>query len=668
VPSRSFYCLAHLVTEVVMILRPVYLLAALIPLALTTASLLSVRSVRGQDPPPGANRSALPLQARLAGYPLLHQQHALSCEAAAVSMATGGHLSEQVILSRMPYDPNPWLGFRGNVDRGQTLANGLANYGIYGPPLARELQRFGYETLVISGTAAPALLRYSLGVLHEPMVIWVTHYLGDWSAITGHAGGQSFTLIDGEHARLAIGYDAHGLYTLDPLDGPRYDPWPALLHSWARFGYMGLLVAHRLPHPSTPRIQMQELPGVVYWSWTEPAGPLAGEVTLFRKGLLLQQALITGAPGPARTLVLTGTAVLTGTTLANAPTFAAMQPTAVLSATRLLTAPTWYAGPLTLQVSLAQSIPYTLTVRSVDPLGLTSALAVSPVALDIAPAQPAATATPIPPPVPTMVQAAIVGPRRVRWTWPVGAGLIYRVVSYRYLGSRPVDYLDLALGPDGAFTRTVQQDMTYYAQVLAINRSGLSSPATSPIPAPVVASVRLLAPPEARLEHGGPGLWRWTAPGAARFLLRSYAYAGPHVVELQQADTPATTYRRRLIPGLTYYLQVQAVADDGERTAVYLARRGLLYYPAHAVQQLRAQRLPDGRRLWTWAAQPGVRYRLQLTRYAGSRGTVLTRTYTSHPYWAGPPAPSHTTDYLELWAVDSSGDLSAPVQLGAQSP
>jgi uncharacterized protein YvpB len=142
----------------------------------------------------------------------------------------------------MPQNANPWLGFRGDVDGGQSLANGLADYGIYAPPLARELQRFGYQVQVIMGSTAPVLLRHSIGVLQRPVEIWVSHYLGDYPAISGYANGSSFTLINGEHARLAIGYDSYGIHTLDPIDGPRYDPWATFFAAWSRFEYMGISV------------------------------------------------------------------------------------------------------------------------------------------------------------------------------------------------------------------------------------------------------------------------------------------------------------------------------------------------------------------------------------------------------------------------------------------
>jgi uncharacterized protein YvpB len=185
-----------------------------------------------------------PVSAMLSGYPQLYQQHSLSCEAAAASMATGGRVTEQQILNKMPYNANPYLGFRGNVDGGQSVWDGLTSYGIYAPPLAQELRSFGYQTQLISGSTAPTLLRHAIGVLGRPVEIWVTHGLGNYAAITANAGGQTFTLINGEHARLAIGYDSYGLHTLDPIDGPQYDAWTTILPVWARLNYMGIIVGH----------------------------------------------------------------------------------------------------------------------------------------------------------------------------------------------------------------------------------------------------------------------------------------------------------------------------------------------------------------------------------------------------------------------------------------
>jgi hypothetical protein len=70
----------------------------------------------------------------------------------------------------------------------------------------------------------------------------VTHYLGNYQAITGYAAGRSFILINGEHGRLAIGYDTYGIHTLDPINGPQYDSWAAIIGQWSRFNYMGIVV------------------------------------------------------------------------------------------------------------------------------------------------------------------------------------------------------------------------------------------------------------------------------------------------------------------------------------------------------------------------------------------------------------------------------------------
>jgi hypothetical protein len=157
-------------------------------------------------------------------------------------MATRGRITEQQILDRMPYNADPWLGFRGNVNGGQSLANDLANYGIYAPPVARELRGFGYGAEVLLGATARAQLRHSIGVLGRPVAVWVIHYLKYWGAVTVQVEGHSLTLYNGEHTRLAIGYDRYGIHTLDPIEGPQYDAWATLDASWALFGYMSISV------------------------------------------------------------------------------------------------------------------------------------------------------------------------------------------------------------------------------------------------------------------------------------------------------------------------------------------------------------------------------------------------------------------------------------------
>ncbi len=189
----------------------------------------------------------LPFTAYLSGYRMHYQQRQLSCEAAAVSMATNGALSEQQVVAAMPISDNPWLGFRGNLDLPETLANGLQDYGILAPPMARAVQSLGYETRVVIGLAAPQLLRYAIAVLHRPVVVWVSWRLEDWPTIVGHADGTSFTLGLHEHANTVIGYDQGGVWVLDPWDGgPLYHSWATFLHVWLTYFHgMSLLLAPR---------------------------------------------------------------------------------------------------------------------------------------------------------------------------------------------------------------------------------------------------------------------------------------------------------------------------------------------------------------------------------------------------------------------------------------
>jgi len=228
----------------------------------------------------------LPFTAYLSGYRMHYQQRQLSCEAATVSMATDGALSEQQVVAAMPISDNPWLGFRGNLDLPETLANGLQDYGILAPPMARAVQLLGYETRVVIGPAAPQLLRYAIAVLHRPVVVWVSWRLEDWPTIVGHADGTSFTLVLHEHANIVIGYDPGGVWVLNPWDGgPLYRPWATFLHSWLTYFHgMSLLLAPRFRAPSPRGLKARVVGRDGVWSW---AGALPGSVatvTLYRAG------------------------------------------------------------------------------------------------------------------------------------------------------------------------------------------------------------------------------------------------------------------------------------------------------------------------------------------------------------------------------------------------
>jgi len=285
----------------------------------------------------------LPQRAELSGYHFHHQRHRLSCEAAAVSMATGGQLSEEAILAALPYDANPWRGFRGSYTAATQLKNGLRDYGIYALPLADELQDLGYATAVINGDQAPALLRYSVGVLKKPVVVWVTWRLRQWPTLTVGVGREQLRLILHEHTRVVVGYDARRVHFLDPFDGERWDAWPHFLASWALFGNMGLMVARTYPAtaPLTVTGALVEHTHQAVWSWT-PRQPLTSAmVTLYRAG----------------TAVWQGQAPLTTTTPQPVATGPPVTSTLAVTGTQAISLP------------IQAGLPYTVAVQVTDPLG-----------------------------------------------------------------------------------------------------------------------------------------------------------------------------------------------------------------------------------------------------------------------------------------------------------
>jgi len=326
----------------------------------------------------------LPQRAELSGYHFHHQRHRLSCEAAAVSMATGGQLSEEAILAALRYDANPWRGFRGSYTAVTRLKNGLRDYGIYALPLADELQGLGYATAVINGDQAPALLRYSVGVLKKPVVVWVTWRLRPWPAVTVGVGRERLRLILHEHTRVVVGYDARRVHFLDPFDGERWDSWPHFLASWALFGNMGLMVAR--PYPATAPLTVTgalvEHTHQAVWSWT-PRQPLTSAmVTLYQAGTAVWQGqapLTTTTPQPVATgPPVTSTLAVTGTQAISLPIQAGLPYTVAVQVTDPLG---HGADPVTSTESVLLAQPSTPPAGQADGVGTLARWAAVPVGL-----------------------------------------------------------------------------------------------------------------------------------------------------------------------------------------------------------------------------------------------------------------------------------------------
>lgn len=175
----------------------------------------------------------------LTGFPLLKQQHLMTCEASAASMGTRAALTETQIMGHMRRSPNPYLGYRGNPDGQQDID--LKNYGVYAGPVHRALTSFGYTSTVMEN-ATNADIKASIRK-GWPVVLWVTYALKPAAPRLGVVAGRPFVLVPHEHAILGVGFDAGTIMANDPWTGKmvRYR-WGAFDRSWGLFNNMALAV------------------------------------------------------------------------------------------------------------------------------------------------------------------------------------------------------------------------------------------------------------------------------------------------------------------------------------------------------------------------------------------------------------------------------------------
>jgi uncharacterized protein YvpB len=172
---------------------------------------------------------ALPVTQTLE-IPIYRQQHALTCEAAALRMALGAQgvdVSESAILERLARDRTPrrvrtdgtvvWgdpdLGFVGAFD-GVFARDG---YGVYDGPIADVAKSFG-----LAGTAhaqgADPLDLYAAVRQGSPVLVWVPYGLtvkgrGQWVT----PDGKEIPYVLTEHCVVLAGVTDSGVLYADPL-------------------------------------------------------------------------------------------------------------------------------------------------------------------------------------------------------------------------------------------------------------------------------------------------------------------------------------------------------------------------------------------------------------------------------------------------------------------
>ena len=189
--------------------------------------------------PRGAYDFAAALHSRcsvlLTQVPALAQAHDLSCEAATIRMVLAGRwlaVSEEEILARMGFDPNPHRGFRGNPD-GKLLDPEMADYGAYAEVVARVLESFGAPARAVYGMSDDEL-RAAIEQ-GQAVIVWMTR-----QPEPKVVEADGYRLVHGEHVLVAVGLTADGRFVV-------HDPWGARPNS----GRTGTFI--------TPEIQNWEL-------------------------------------------------------------------------------------------------------------------------------------------------------------------------------------------------------------------------------------------------------------------------------------------------------------------------------------------------------------------------------------------------------------------------
>ena len=215
-------------------------------------SLLGMLGLCALGATPGQRDVRLPLRFH-------HQEHELSCEAAALKMVfdyQGLRVSESEILERMPRDRTPHVGgvwgdpdsaFVGDVD-GEM---GVSGYGIHSRALGQLASHWRKTRIIRSGRLEDLITNLEQG---RPLIVWGYTHSGktlNWKTRQGHP----VAALANEHARVVYGFRGEataptGFYVMDPRTGSRFWPRQEFFENWDSLGRAGIVV-YREP-PDTP--------------------------------------------------------------------------------------------------------------------------------------------------------------------------------------------------------------------------------------------------------------------------------------------------------------------------------------------------------------------------------------------------------------------------------
>jgi uncharacterized protein YvpB len=176
-----------------------------------------------------------------ADVPSYMQAYSLSCEYAAAFAATsafGAGVPESAFMENIGQSENPHWGYRGNIDGAW---GGAEDYGVYAEALAPTLNNYGFNAEVFyGGDVASLTARLDAGM---PVLTWLG-YFGDTSWQQWDSNGNGYQLAPGMHVVTVYGYDASGVYLMNPGNGEHeFATWDDFLAKWAVLDGMALAVA-----------------------------------------------------------------------------------------------------------------------------------------------------------------------------------------------------------------------------------------------------------------------------------------------------------------------------------------------------------------------------------------------------------------------------------------
>jgi uncharacterized protein YvpB len=184
----------------------------------------------------------IPASHTIDGMPANGQWWNLSCEYAATSAATayyGKAISQQTFADDIGFDPNPNIGFRGNLSGPW---GGTTDYGIYPGPILKDLIAHGFAHSY-SFRANADMLRAAISKDH-PVVVWIVGTFGSAPRYDETSDGESYFLVPYEHAVTAYGYTESSILLMDPaIGGYRTVSWPTFMSAWTQLDGMALVVA-----------------------------------------------------------------------------------------------------------------------------------------------------------------------------------------------------------------------------------------------------------------------------------------------------------------------------------------------------------------------------------------------------------------------------------------